>query len=124
MNILCTPDACPIILGSTCVFYRGSDLVYTGIVTNDSIQVALQKINDTIGNISVGGTAWGSISGTITDQSDLINYISGQLGNYVPLTREITINGVTQDLSQDRFWVVSGGGNNSDYTNSFLLMGG
>ena len=55
---------------------------------------------------SGGGAVWGSITGTITAQTDLITYLSG---NYVPLTRNITINGVTQDLSADRTWTISAG---------------
>lgn len=32
-----------------------------------------------------GGGTWGSITGTVTDQTDLTSYISGELGNYLPL---------------------------------------
>lgn len=53
----------------------------------------------------LGVASWGSIIGTITAQTDLISYLSG---TYVPLTREITINGVTFDLSTDRSWTISG----------------
>lgn len=63
-----------------------------------------------------GSATWGSITGTITAQTDLITYLSG---NYVPLTRNITINGVTQDLSADRTWTVT-----ADSISPFLLMGG
>ena len=41
----CQTAPCPVILGSTCVFYEGANLIYTGINTNDSLQVALQKID-------------------------------------------------------------------------------
>ncbi len=44
MAIVCAPNPCPIILNSTCVFYTGANLIYTGINTNDSIQLALEKI--------------------------------------------------------------------------------
>lgn len=83
MNILCTTDSCPVILGSTCVFYRGDNLSPTGIVTNDSIQVALQKIDAIIGSISTGGGIWGSITGNILNQTDLITYLSL---NFYPLS--------------------------------------
>ena len=48
--------------------------------------------------------AWGNITGTITDQTDLISYLGS---NYVPSTREITINGTTYDLSADRSWTIA-----------------
>ena len=54
MDILCTADLCPVILNSTCVFYEGNNLTYTGINTNDSIQTALQKIDAKFGNAMVG----------------------------------------------------------------------
>lgn len=33
----------------------------------------------------------------------------GAVGAFVPLTRNITINGITQDLSVDRTWTIAGG---------------
>jgi len=65
-----------------------------------------------------GGAVWGSITGTITAQTDLISYLAG---NYVPLTRNLTINGVTYDLSADRTWTIPTG---ADSISPFLLMGG
>jgi len=56
--------------------------------------------------LSSGSSVWGSITGTITAQTDLITYLSS---NYVPLNRNITINGVTQDLSVDRTWTIAAG---------------
>ena len=56
MNVTCSATPCPVILNSTCVFYEGANLVYTGINTNDSIQTALQKIDEAIGNGGGGGT--------------------------------------------------------------------
>jgi hypothetical protein len=52
----------------------------------------------------VGSVAWGSITGTITAQTDLILYLST---NYVPVTRNLTINGTTYDLSADRTWTIA-----------------
>lgn len=54
MDILCTADMCPVILNSTCVFYEGNTLTYTGITQNDSIQTALQKIDAKFGDSHVG----------------------------------------------------------------------
>jgi hypothetical protein len=60
----------------------------------------------TIGGGSFGRGQWGSITGTLSAQTDLINYLSS---TYTPLNRNITINGITQDLSVDRTWTISGG---------------
>lgn len=54
MNVLCTADVCPVILNSTCVFYTGNTLTYTGITTNDSMQTALQKIDAKFGDATIG----------------------------------------------------------------------
>lgn len=48
MNVTCSASPCPVILNSTCVFYEGANLIFTGINTNDNLQTALQKLNDTI----------------------------------------------------------------------------
>jgi len=150
VNILCIADACPILLSSKCVFYESTALPNTGIDTNDTLQVALQKIDEAIGNAG-GTTTWGGIVGTVTNQTDLITYLganfyplssnpAGYLTSetdpvftawlagppnvseftndagyltavvgYVPNTREITINGVTFDLSANRVWTISAG---------------
>jgi len=54
MDVLCTADMCPVILNSTCVFYTGNTLTYTGITTNDSMQTALQKIDAKFGDATIG----------------------------------------------------------------------
>jgi hypothetical protein len=57
-----------------------------------------------------GGSVWGSITGTITNQTDLVTYVAAQIAaalvNYVPNSRTLTINGVTYDLSANRTWNV------------------
>jgi hypothetical protein len=60
----------------------------------------------TTGGGSFGRGEWGFISGTLSAQTDLINYLSS---TYVPLNRNITINGITYDLSADRTWTISAG---------------
>lgn len=52
------------------------------------------------------GAVWGSITGTITNQTDLVTYIATALASYVPNTRTITINGTSFDLSANRTWNV------------------
>ena len=41
----CTTDKCPQILDSSCVFYEGASLIFSGINTNDSVEVVIQKLN-------------------------------------------------------------------------------
>ena len=54
MNVFCqSKKPCPLLLDSTCVIYEGGNLVYTGISTNDSLSVALEKIDLIIGQINV-----------------------------------------------------------------------
>jgi hypothetical protein len=50
-------------------------------------------------------TAWGTITGTLSAQTDLNTALSGK----VPTTRTLTINGTTQDLSADRTFTISTG---------------
>ena len=70
--------------------------------------------------------AWGSITGLITNQTDLVAYISSEIAtallNYVPITRVLTINGVSYDLSADRTWTISTGGGGSG--KNYYLNGG
>jgi hypothetical protein len=58
-----------------------------------------------------GSSVWGFITGTITNQTDLVTYVAAQIAaallNYVPNSRTITINGLTQDLSANRTWTIS-----------------
>jgi hypothetical protein len=60
---------------------------------------------------------WGSITGTVTNQTDLINYLdlnyyplNSNPAGYVPDTRTLTINGTSYDLSADRSWTIPAGG--------------
>lgn len=78
-----------------------------------------------------GGGTWGSITGTLSNQTDLQNalnlkydasnpagYItSSALSGYTPTSRTITINGTTQDLSANRSWTITVPTKTSDLTN-------
>jgi len=48
MNVSCSAksNACSILLSSACVFYEGENLIYIGVNMNDTLQTALEKIND------------------------------------------------------------------------------
>jgi hypothetical protein len=54
MNNICSAPACPIILDSTCVFYTGANLVYTGVNTNDNLQLVLEKIDNKFRDAGLG----------------------------------------------------------------------
>lgn len=103
MNVTCQDDdGCPVLLNAECVFYEGAALPDTGINTNDDLQTVIEKLNTAIA-AGGGGSVWGSITGTITDQTDLITYLST---NYTPVSRTLTINGTALDLSANRSWSV------------------
>lgn len=108
MNVTCsTTSGCDFTLNSKCVYYEGAALPYTGIVTNDSIQTALQKIETAISNFSGSGEAvWGGIIGDIEDQTDLIAYLED---NYAPIT------------GSDQYWKLAGV---STLTSSATITGG
>jgi hypothetical protein len=125
MNLFCATPTCPIcFLSSACVFYKGGNLLYTGINTNDTLETALVKIDQTIQNsIGTSGTAaqywrgdktWATLNkaavglSNVDNTSDVNKPISSATQNAldgkVPVTRTLTINGTTLDLSQDREW--------------------
>lgn len=54
MNVNCTAKPCPVILDATCVFYSGGKLIYTGIKTNDNLQIALEKIDAKFQDANIG----------------------------------------------------------------------
>ena len=56
--------------------------------------------------INTNQTVWGNITGTLANQTDL----QSALDLKVPTSRTITINAVTYDLSANRSWTISGGG--------------
>ena len=83
MNVQCSAEPCPVILDSTCVFYRGADLVYTGILTNDNLEIVIQKINNKFKDAAIG----------YEFNNGIVQAISGgpvQLGG--PLVQNTTIN--------------------------------
>ncbi len=67
MNVTCgATTPCPVILNSTCVFYEGANLIYTGINTNDNLQTALEKIDANFEDIFIGGPYLPLSGGTLT----------------------------------------------------------
>ena len=55
MNVTCSAsNVCSTILSSSCVYYTGADLIYTGILTNDTITDALEKIDNKFQDAGLG----------------------------------------------------------------------
>jgi len=119
MNVLCSATACPVLLSTTCVFYEGENLIYTGINTNDSVQEALQKIDEAFSNnilsinailpisITSGPNPTISISQASATSNGYISSVDWNIfNNKVPSTRTLTINGTTYDLSANRSWTI------------------
>lgn len=83
----CTDEPCPAIINSKCVTYAGETLTSIGVNTNDSLQTVIQKINIKVGDILTnccggggsGEAIWGGITGTVTNQTDLVNYVSSRV---------------------------------------------
>ena len=106
----------------------GTDIGITAV--NDVLNNRVDYVVDALGGGGGGGT-WGSITGTLSNQTDLQNalnlkydasnpagYItSSALSGYTPTSRTITINGATQDLSSNRTWTISAPTKTSDLTN-------
>lgn len=59
-----------------------------------------------------GQINWGDITGTLSNQTDLQNALNLK----VPTSRTLTINGTTYDLSANRSWTISTGGENLSQT--------
>jgi len=78
-----------------------------------NITPSIVEVNINRGGGGGGSSEWGSITGTLSDQTDLQSALDAKqnvLGyTPVPSTRTITINGVTYDLSANRSWTVAGG---------------
>jgi len=53
--VTCPPAGCKTILSSACVFYEGPALMTTGVNTNDSVEVIIQKIDEYLTINSGGG---------------------------------------------------------------------
>jgi hypothetical protein len=54
MDVSCSAVPCPVILDCFCVRYTGANLIYTGIVTNDTLCDALVKIDAKFQDAGIG----------------------------------------------------------------------
>jgi len=105
MNSICAAEPCPVILNSTCVFYRGANLIYTGVLTNDNFQTVLEKIDNKFKNAAIG----------YIFNNGVVQTTSGgpvQLGG--PLIQDTTITSggfdltVTGDVNASKFATIGG----------------
>jgi hypothetical protein len=77
MNVTCTADpCCPILLNSRCVYYEGANLVYIGVNTNDSIQVALEKMNELFQSLGPGAGIHNMLTGLQGGATDEYYHLS------------------------------------------------
>ena len=75
----CTTDKCPQILDSSCVFYEGATLLFSGINTNDSVEVVIQKLNlklESIPRINLDNYYTKTEVNTLINNIDLSNYFT------------------------------------------------
>lgn len=95
MNVTCPKNQCKTILSSSCVFYEGESLLYTGIKTNDPIEIVIQKLNRYLQD-NPGGGGGGAIN-TVTNYRsnfELDGWVyAGYLLNSTPVITK-TIDGV------------------------------
>ena len=73
----CTTDKCPQILDSSCVFYEGASLIFSGINTNDSVETVIQKLNlklESIPGINLDNYYTKTEVNTLINNIDLSNY--------------------------------------------------
>ena len=102
----CTTDKCPQILDSSCVFYEGTSLIFSGINTNDSVEVVIQKLNLKLESIP------GINLDNYYNKQDINNFLSSKAdisslsqvafsGKYDDLLNKPTIPTKTSDLEND-----------------------
>lgn len=110
-NCITTPfTECSSYPNSRCVIYTGPNLNNIDTFTNDRLENILKKINAAFSNVSTSITLIGDVtgSGTNTINTTVIwnNGLTTYNTYYTPLTRQLTINGTTYDLSQNRTWTI------------------
>lgn len=105
MNAICAAEPCPVILNSTCVFYRGANLVYTGILTNDNLQTVIEKIDKKFKDAGLG----------YIFNNGVVQAVPGgpvQLGGSLIQNTTITSSGfdltITGDVNAGKFATIGG----------------
>ena len=81
----CTTDKCPQILDSSCVFYEGASLIFSGINTNDSVEVVIQKLNlklESIPRINLDNYYTKTeVDTALASKQDVLNYTPENIAN-------------------------------------------
>lgn len=106
----CLPAPCPVVLSSTCVFYEGENLVYIGVNTGDSLEVALQKINGKIQDTAFGYIFRNGIEQPIPGGPVVLG---GSLIQNTTITGAYNVNFTQANLGAVKF--VTAGGTSSQY---------
>jgi hypothetical protein len=110
MDVSCSAKPCPVILSSSCVFYTGENLIYTGILTNDSVEVALQKIDAKFQDTSIGYIFNNGISQI--NPGDPVQ-LGGRLVKPTVLTSNGFLFSITEDIQAAKF--ITTGGTSSQF---------
>ena len=105
MNVNCKAEPCPVILNSTCVYYAGANLVYTGVNTNDSLQLVIQKIDAKFKDAGLGYVFENGITQAVPGDPVM-------LGGSLTQNTSINSNGFTFALSgtfESQAFITTGG---------------
>ncbi len=90
----CTSECIFLLYFNFFLIYKGTNLINSGIESDDDLTTVIEKLDELI---SSGG---------------------------VPLSRTLTIDGISYDLSADRTWTTSGGITNSALLNELMKSDG
>ena len=105
MSGICTAEPCPVILNSTCVFYTGANLIYTGVLTNDNLQTILQKIDNKFKNAAIG---YIFNNGVIQPTSGGPVQLGGSLLQNTTITSNTFSLTVTETINAGKFATIGG----------------
>jgi hypothetical protein len=81
----CGNSGCEQTLRAGCVFYTSANLLNSGVVTNDSLEVALQKIDTQLAAVTGNYAGYNmqclAAPGTVTTEAQFVSLISGYVCN-------------------------------------------
>ena len=120
-----TPSAFTLPLASDDIFYAGPNLTYITVNTLDTLSVALQKIDNTISTLEIGGLSLTNgngttanvtavdLGGTLTADVNIDGYFDIHIGSITPLFYQTDTNTfydlISGDTSDFYAWISSGG---------------
>lgn len=118
--VICAANPCPVILNATCVFYEGPNLIYSGVNTNDSLQTIIEKFDY---QLQQATAIWGNITGTVTNQTDLMNYLSNNYVSSVGLSMPSAFVVTNSPVTTTGTLTVTGAGNVYQYVRGDGTLG-